>query len=221
MAFITKEKNGTYTLRYSVKDPISGTTKEKKKRGFRTKTEAKEFERSLSRSGSDVLFYTLFKEFMSLKDVKEETRTDADHVLKKYIPVLEYLPYEKLTKPYLIELRQHIAELDLSARRKNKLVDIIKGTCNYANSIYDLDDNSRIMKRFQIVKKDMTIWNIDEYDKFEQAVKESYPDYLPFFRLLYFTGMRKGEARALFVEDLDIDNATVSITKQCVEMPLL
>ena len=37
-----------------------------------------------------------------------------------------------------------------------------------------------------------------------------------YFRLLAYTGMRKGEALALSWEDLDIENKTVNVNKNCV-----
>lgn len=210
---ITKEDNKTYTVRYRVTDAITGKTTQKKKRGFKTKTEAKEYERSLSRFHSEVLFYTLFKEFINQKDCNTTTIIELEHLLQNHLPALLTVPYEKMTKPYLIELRQSIAAMNLSAQRKNKIIDNIKGTCRYAFEIYDLQDFSAVLKRFKIVKHEMTIWNIDEYIKFENAVREYRPEFVPFFHLLYFTGLRKGEARALLTDDLDINNATISVTK--------
>lgn len=210
---ISKEENKTYTVRYRITDAITGKTTQKKKRGFKTKAEAKEFERSLTRIHSEVLFYTLFKEFISQKDCNKTTAEDFDHLIRNHLPVLLTVPYEKLTKPYLIDLRQSVAALDLSAQRKNKLIDIIKGTCRYAAEIYDLSDRSAILKRFKITKHEMTIWNMDEYIKFENVVQNYRPEFVPFFHLLYFTGLRKGEARALLVDDLDLNTGTISVTK--------
>ena len=42
---------------------------------------------------------------------------------------------------------------------------------------------------------------------------DDYSDCVPFFRTLFFTGMRKGEARALQIQDLDVENATITINK--------
>lgn len=210
---ISKEENGTYTVRYRVNDPLTGKTINKKKRGFKTKTEARTYERSLDYSSSEVLFFTLFKEFLDSKECNDETRRDTISILERYTPVLTTITYEKMTKPYLIKLRQFISDLELSARRKNKIVDAIKGTCRYANEIYDLTNYSGVMKRFAITKHEMSIWDMEEYIRFESAVKEYRPDFVPFFHLLYFTGLRKGEARALLVDDLDINNGTISVTK--------
>lgn len=210
---ITKEENGTYTVRYRVNDQISGKTINKKKRGFKTKADAKSFERSLDYSSSEVLYYTLFKEFVNAKECNDNTRKELIGLIDRYVPVLKTIPYEKMDKPFYVKLRQHISNLDLSAVRKNKIVDAIKGTCRFANDIYDLNDKSSVLKRFKIVKHEMTIWNIDEYIRFEDAVREYRPDYVPFFHLLYFSGLRKGEARALMIEDFNEKDGTISVNK--------
>lgn len=211
---IQKEKNGTYTLNYSVTDRLTQVTRRTKKRGFKTLKEAKAFERSLSRESSIVTFYSLFEELQSTIEQEEDTYKGKVSSLKKYMPSLLTVRYEELTKPYLLSLRTEIASLDLSWKTKNKLVEIVTATCQYANTIYDLPDNSKVMKRFkQDTKKEMEIWSPSEFERFEKSLVGIYDDCVPFFHTLYYTGMRKGEARALLVQDLDVDNATITITK--------
>ena len=210
---IIKEKNGTYTLHYTKKDNITQERIRTKKRGFRTLKEAKEYERSLSRESSSVSFISLYNECQNITDQEEDTRVNKDGVLNKYLPQLKTMKYEDLTKPYLTNLRAEISKLDLSGKTKNKIIDIITSTCKYANLTYDLPDNSKVLKRFKVTKKEFEIWTPEEYFKFEEALKTTFPDCVPFFRALFFTGMRKGEARALLVEDLDVDNAVITINK--------
>ena len=210
---ITKEKNGTYTLHYSKKDAVSQTSVRTKKRGFRTLKEAKEYERSLSRETSVVTFYSLYKECQDNTDQEADTRIYKDNVFDRYLPELKTIRYEDVTKALLLEIRNRISKLDLAPKTKNKMIEIIKTTCSYANQIYDLHDNGKVLKRFKLTKKEPEIWTPEEYFKFESALGDAFADCVPFFRCLFFTGMRKGEARALLVDDLDVENATISITK--------
>lgn len=210
---IIKEKNGTYTLHYSKKDILTQNVVRTKKRGFRTMKEAKEYERSLSRESSVVSFYSLYLECENNKEQAEDTKLYKESVIDRYMPALKTIRYEDLTKPFLLGLRLEIAKLDLAAKTKNRMIDIIKNTCAYANKVYDLPDPSKVLDRFKQTKKEFDIWTPEEYFRFEEALRTTFPDCVPFFRTLFFTGIRKGEARALMVDDLDLDNATITINK--------
>ena len=209
---IKKEDNGTYTLFYSKKDVLTQKTTRTKKRGFRTLKDAKAYERSLSRESSSVTFFSLYDECQNSKDQAEETRIYKDNMIDRYLPALKTMKYESVTKAYLLSLRAEIAKLDLAPKTKNKLIEILKTTSAYANEVYDLPDNAKILKRFKLIKKEPGIWTPEEYFKFEKAL-DLFPDCVPFFHTLFFTGMRKGEARALTVDDLDLENATITINK--------
>lgn len=211
---IQKENNGTYTLRYVKKDYLTNKITRTKKRGFKTSREAKEYEKLISGRTSSVGFYTLFDEYQKTIEQEIDTYKGKVSLINKYLPELLTIQYSNLTKPFLLGLRTKISKLNLSTKTKNKLVEIIISTCRYANNIYDLPDNSKIIKRFKVVKNyEMEVWTPQEYYQFETALKGSYDDCIPFFRALYMTGMRKGEARALLVDDLNINDGYISITK--------
>ena len=210
---IVKENNGTYTLNYTKKDIVNQTSIRTKKRGFLTLKEAKAYERSLSREYSHIGFYSLYLECQKSKEQEEDTLKNKNSMIDKYLPVLKTIKYEDMTKPFLLELRATISKLDLAPKTKNKLIEIIKNTSSYANEVYDFQDNAKILKRFKVQKKEFDIWSVEEYFKFEDGLKSKYESCIPFFRTLFFTGMRKGEARALTIDDLDIENGYITINK--------
>lgn len=207
---IQKDKNGTYMVQYEYYDPVSNVRKKTKKRGFKTKSAARIFEASLSVESSDVLFYTLYIEYQNTLEQNDNTRTEKNRLIERYIPDFMTVMYKDLTKPYLLKVRADIGSLDLSPIRKNKIISLIKSTCRYANEIYDLKDNSKVLKTFKKDKTSINIWSFGEYFSFEQCLPKKY---VPFFHLMFFTGMRKGEARALLVDDLDIENGVITINK--------
>ena len=210
---IIKESNGSYTLHYTKTDNVTGNKIRTKKRGFKTLKEAKEYERSLSRESSTVSFYSFYKECQNTIDQEEDTRLNKDSIIRRYLPAFMAIKYEDLTKQYLSNIRAELSKLDLSPKTKNKIIDIITSTCKYANEIYDLPDNSKILKRFKMSKKEFDIWTPEEYFQFEEGLKPTFEDCVPFFRCLFFTGMRKGEARALSVDDLDVEKGIITINK--------
>lgn len=208
---IKKEANGTYTLFYNQKDAITQKTKRTKKRGFLTIKEAKEYERSLSRESTEATFYSLYVENQKNKDVAESTVYKRDKLIDKYLKGLKTIRYEELTKPYLLKLRNEINDLDISNRTKNEIIAIIKDTCRYAYDIYDFPNNAKVMKNFKVEKVEFEIWTPKQYEKFEEAISSKYPKYVPFFHTLFWCGLRKGEARALTIDDLDTENHTLTI----------
>lgn len=60
-------------------------------------------------------------------------------------------------------------------------------------------------------KKEMQFWTPEEFAKFLSASPDK--TYSAFFALLYLTGCRRGEAEALFWEDVDTQNNTITISK--------
>lgn len=210
---IKKESNGTYTIFYTQKDVLTQKSKRTKKRGFATLKEAKEFERSLSRDSADVLFYPLYVECQKNKEVSDATRYKRDKLVDKYLPSLKTTRYEDMTKPFMLNLRIELNDLPISNRTKNDIVAIIKSTCQYASDIYDLPNNSKVIKNFKTDKTEFEIWSPDEYAKFENAIKDKYPNFVPFFHTLFWCGLRKGEARALLIDDLNEEDATLTINK--------
>ncbi|MDR1939394.1 MAG: site-specific integrase [Clostridiales bacterium] len=59
----------------------------------------------------------------------------------------------------------------------------------------------------------MLFWTENEFIKFISCVDNL--TYKAFFSFLYLTGARRGEALALAWSDIDFDNGTVHISKQC------
>ena len=60
-------------------------------------------------------------------------------------------------------------------------------------------------------KREMNIWTEEEFRRFISVIDE--PVFSMFFRFLYISGCRKGEAFALNFEDIDIENSTIRINK--------
>lgn len=210
---ICKEKNGTYTLNYYVTDVLSNKKTKTKKRGFATLKDAKAFEKSLSREKNSVLFKALFFEHLDSCDISESTKYDYIQLYNQFFKDIGEMRYEELSKAFFLTFRNRVGSLDLSSSRKNRIMFLIKSTCRFANDIYDLPNHSKVMKSFKKEKHEMDVWTPQEFALFENAIKDRYPKYYPYFHLLFWTGMRKGEARALHVDDLDIDNATITINK--------
>ena len=210
---IKKENNGTYTVNFVRTDIITNKKTRTKKRGFKTLREAKAYERTLNSDTSEQPFQKLFQECLASKDITDVTRKDTLQLFDKYLSDLSNLTYKDMDKPFMLTLRSRISHLEISAVVKNKLIGIIKSTFKYLSEYYDLPDTSKVLKNFKRDTPEMTIWTPQEFSKFEDSLKGKYDPYIPFFHLLFWSGMRKGEARALLIDDLDVENATITINK--------
>ena len=61
------------------------------------------------------------------------------------------------------------------------------------------------------IKKEMNFFTYEEFSSFIE--QETELKYKSFFEMLYYCGLRKGEANALTWKDIDFDNHTISINK--------
>lgn len=203
---IRKEKNNTYTILFSKKDIFTNKTIRTSKRGFKSLKEAKEYEKKMLTVSTDITFRFLYEQYNKTRDVIESTNYEKNVVVNKYLQELLNKKYTDITKPYLLN---YVNNIDAPIPTKNKLIVIIKSICQYANDVFDLPDNSKVLKKHKVAKKEFSVWTIEQYYIFENKLKELYPKYVSYFHTLFFTGMRKGEARALTVDDLTDDKFVI------------
>ena len=230
------KKNGTRAYKFKVylgSDPITGKRIETTRRGFKT---AREAQRALDRLRVDYdkngwhnspsldikTVDELFNAWFDYKKNKVKPTTLANYRHYYSNAIAGYLGKMKLSKltPYIIQ-----KFLDDSSQRYSHvdvLYIILRQMFEYAVSMEIMDHNiaDNVVKpkgHAADHKVKDNFYNKDELSYFLQSAKDtsSYMVY-SYFRLLAYTGMRKGEALALTWEDLDIENKTININKNCV-----
>lgn len=211
---IHQEKNKTYTVQVPYRDQ-NGKLHKKQKRGFVTKREAKKWEFE-TQQGINKNIYT-FNQMANLYydsiDVTKQTRLHREHYIKDYMSWFNDLDINKITKPMLHDWRSYIRDLSLSTATKNNIIICAKSVFKYAYETYGISNPSSVIKTLRKKPseiKEMKVWTIDEFNTFISKVKN--PVFHAFFRLLFWTGMRRGEALALFKSDVHNDK-TITITK--------
>ena len=97
-----------------------------------------------------------------------------------------------------------------SIRTINAYVKMLFTWCvrykNLASNPFDMVDRLKLE-----TKKRMDIITVDEFNQIVEQVNN--PDMKLMFKLLFWTGLRIGEARALKIDDIDFNNKTISVTK--------
>ena len=184
-----------------------GNRKRKQKRGFRTKGEAKEWERDFLQQqsqGVDIEFGNFLEIYYKDMDVRLRENT---MYTKRYIIDLKIKPYfEKkiLSEITVADVRAWQNEL-LTYKDKNgkgysptylKTVNCqLTAIFNYAMRYYNLQDNP-CRKAGAIGKskgEPKDFWMQEEFNAFLETVSDK-PETRMAFLLLYWTGMRIGDA---------------------------
>ena len=215
------EKTNTWFYRKRVKD-VNGKTVMLRKRGFKTKKEAQlaeaqvEFElETLQR----VTINELCDEY--LKYIENQYKINTIYgkriIIDKYIRGQFGKMYpQKITNNQILNWQNALKRENLSIPRINKITGEFKTIFEYADKFYNIRCNPArtvgFIKETAAIKNVMLIWTPDEFNQFIEACKPNILEYT-LFNLLYYTGLRKGEALALSWEDIDMYSRRLNVSK--------
>ena len=210
MAICYDEKCKTYYVVLK-KKYSDGTSKWKKKRGFKTKREAKAWEAEAIKSfpTEEQLRALSFRQMVieweaytqSTAEVKNKHR---EHFEKRFPDFLD-TPINEISKSDLIKWRGWLAEQNVSTKTKNITIQFVRSVFRYAHQIHDLPNTADCVKPLKLTNEElmheMEVWTPDEFRQFLACV--DLPLYALYFETLYWTGMRRGEGIALQASDLN------------------
>lgn len=203
-----------------------GEKKRKQKRGFRTKAEAKEWERDFLQQqmrNVDILFGNFLEIYY--QDMSVRLREHTMHT-KRYVIDLKIKPYFKdkiVSEITVADVRAWQNEL-ITYRDENgkgysqtylKTINCqLTAIFNYAIRYYNLKENpcrsAGSIGKSKGEAKDF--WREEEFYTFLAAV-EGRPETRIAFLILYWTGMRIGELLALTYGDINLEKRIISVTK--------
>lgn len=223
---VYKTKNPTkdgrsYFFRIKYKN-VFGVIKDYTSPKYKTKKEA-EIEEAKYRidigemsSFSSITFDDVYKEFIEIK--KENIKVQTVEKIENLYRHLSSIKDKKINSIDIIvyrKLRSYISSLNFSVDHSNKIQNLFKQIIEYANKYYktknDVINYIIPFKNVNEFKKEFQIFTLEEYKKFSNNILKE--EYKIFFELLYFTGLRCGEATALTFKDIDFTKKTINITK--------
>lgn len=225
MSVYKNEKRGTWFVSFRYTD-WDGTRKQKKKEGFRTKREALEFEREFLKKqggGTDMSFGSLVELYMEDCATRLRATTVANKQClfdSKILPTFRSVAVRDIT-PTMIRRWQNSLLNDPAGYSQTYLKTInnqMSAVMNFAIRYYGLSKNPVVVCG-PFGKKSasaMQFWTRDEFRQFIEFVKK--PAARLAFELLFWTGMRSGELLALTLDDVDFENARISITKTATQL---
>lgn len=208
MSIYKDQKRGTWYVSYAFKDLPSGRFRHKTKRGFKTQKDAKDWERESYCSvdnRSDKTFEELVTEWEeNLQASKESRRCYSEHIKYRLQP-LRNKKINDISSKDLIDWRIQLSFNDnFSTATKNSAISFVRSIFSYSAMIYGTSNPTGMLKRFKPTNKEilseMQVWTPQEFDQFISAVDDK--TYNLFFRFLFWTGCRRGEAIALQKDDI-------------------
>lgn len=219
------KKNPTWYALFWYKD-WNGEQKRKIKRGFPTKRDALAYETdfkarvagNLEMKMKDFVQVYMEERFPRLKEVTRETKYYV--IRDKILPYFGEMPINEITSKEIIKWQNMLLSYrhsDGKPYSKSYLKEIhtqINAIFNYAVRYYKLPSNpASIAGNFGSDNEiKMNFWTTEEYLKFADQMMDEPPFYY-YFQVLYWLGIREGEALALTKEDFDFEKKTVTINK--------
>lgn len=223
-AYKDTERNTWYVVFY-YRD-WKGNNKKKKKRGFKTKREALDWEKTF-RQKQEASLDMLFKDFVEVyaEDMKPRLKYNTwltkEHIIKTKL--LPYFGNKKMNEIKAADVVRWQNEM-MSFRDEDgngyskvylkTLQSQLSAIFNHGIRLYELKENP-VRKAGSMGgerRKEMLVWTKEEYKKFSEAIIDKPQAYYA-FEVLFWTGLRVGELLALTPADIDFSAKTISVTK--------
>ena len=226
-----RKPSGLWSVRFKTITP-EGLEKQKRLSGYKTKKEAQyayeEYiknppplippERQITTlpepAVTDMTFDQLVEKFYAFKRnrIKPASFYDLEKkISSRILPFFGTMKVKDITPPVVLDWQDKISTY--SHRYQKHLFGYMKSIYRFADKYHDIPN---IMTKVDPPrdlegKKEMLFWTPEEFSMFISKVDRI--NYSTFFKFLYLSGCRKGEALALTWKDFDFEKHTVKISK--------
>ncbi len=215
------KKRGTWYFRKRMLD-INGKYVNIGRYGFATKKDAQRAEVSFKlfdeRNADSVKLFEIIDHYLKYQETQLKPSTlytkksIAKNWIKKYFPNAVIDKISITAYEYWLE---NMKKQDMTVDRINRIIMELKMIFEHGEKFFGIRNNP--VKLFGYIKdnsyetKKMKIWTLDQFNLFISKVED--PVYNTFFNLLYFTGVRLGEAQGLTWDAVDFEQNTIFINK--------
>lgn len=214
------EQRGTWYFKCNYRD-WQGEIKTKMKRGFATKKEAQKCEREFieMQSGNMNMKLANFVEvYFNDKGTRLKERsimTKRTLIETKIIPYFGEKAMNEITAVDIIKWQNMLMNQEYSPTYLRMIQNQLTALFNHAERFYDLRDNpcKKVDKMGRSNARELNFWTKDEYEVFIKGFGAEDEMYRIIFQMLFWLGCRIGEALALTSSDIDLEKATISVTK--------
>jgi integrase len=215
------QKRGTWYASFYYED-WTGKRKKKKKEGFKTRREALQFERDFletSQANPNMKFENFIKLYLEDRKsrMKPTTYSNREYIIKlQILPFFKDMPINSIEPATIRKWQNSIINngKNYSQTYLMFLSNQLSAIFNFAMKYYKLPSNPARIAGSMGRKRanSMQFWTKAEFDLFI-ATLSIKPMSKIVFELLFWTGIRIGELRALTLDDFDFREQTLSINK--------
>lgn len=215
-------KKNTWYAKFRYND-WQGNRKETTKRGFPTKKAAKEYEEEYKRKaqGNPTMtfqsLYDIYAEDMKQRNKESSFSSVSNTLIKHALPVLGQIPISEITPNVIRKWQNNLSSYTNKGKplSPTSIMNInrrLSTVFNFGVKFYGLAKNPMHVTGTQGKnEKRVEFWSKEEFDLFIAAVSD--PLYNALFNLLFYSGMRIGEALALTSDDVDFSIGKYTINK--------
>ncbi|PEO03335.1 site-specific integrase [Bacillus cereus] len=217
MVVYKDKERGTYFFVVRVRQ-FDGTQKQVKRRGFKTKKEAREAEAKMlveKETNSNLTFAQVADSYFDwyCQRRKESSIVTIRNVIYNHlVPEFGKIKIDHILPKHIMNYQNKVIDT-YSAKHLKKIHAVLSAIFNFSIKFHGLTNNpARITGNFEKESnKRMNFWEFDEFKQFISIVDELL--YKAFFSTLYYSGARKGELLALTWEDINSSDKTIDINK--------
>ena len=179
---------------------VMGEKKKRRKRGFETKREALEFERSKKLSNErsmDMKLSDFIEIYFSDKqnDLKDRTIKNKRYMMQQHIvPYFGNQMMSEIKASQIIQWQNEIQKKGYSDSYLRMIQNQLTSLFTHAAKIYDLPVNpcKKVKRMGNSDSRSLNFWTLDEYKQFIQTMEPGTRYYL-IFEMLFWTGCRIGD----------------------------
>lgn len=217
MVVYKDEKTGKWFFITRITLP-NGKRVQRKRKNFERKKDAllaeQEFINAQQKMQQDFTFSELAHKYMqySIGRKKESSIYNQNHLITTIlIPYFKDTSVNKITPDFIAQFYSE-TYLKYSNSYMNNIKRHLSAILNHAVNFYGLERN--VAKIVSLPKKDerkkLKYWTVEEFNNFIENVDNVV--YRGLFLLLFWTGLRKGEALALKYKHIDFTNNLLQVT---------
>ena len=214
--FKDKDRNTFYVKCYYT--DYTGAKKQKLKRGFALQRDAKEWERNFLekvQGTPDITLQALYEAYIEDKShrLKASSIQMKKRLIKKHIlPHFKDRPINQITAADIRAWQNKLIAEDYSGPYLSNIHVALSSVFTYAVQYYNLPYNP-CSRAGSMGKKSRSInfWTLSEFNQVLKCVDDIIDQTA--LKLLFYSGIRLGEFRALTYGDLDFNGNTITINK--------
>lgn len=192
---------------------------------FETRTRAKEEERKYlnkveasNRAPEKMTMGDLWNKFIEYQTGKvKKTTMEGYRYKEKYLSLVWNISCNDFNIKHVEEWKRKMNETKLNDVSKNDVLKVLNALMNFGIKHYNFpfSQTLKLKEKFKspdAIKKEQEIYSLSQFNRFIEV--EDDPRYKCLWKVLFYCGLRIGEARGLQWKDINFNTRKISISKQ-------